>query len=92
MNNLELARQIYSALEKRQFDMDKAGFIAVIESTLNKVNQIAALQAEVDGLRAENERYQELYRLARDVADHYRSTSCNIGRINTLIEYIDNIQ
>lgn len=35
MANVELARKIYRALEKRQFDMDRAGFIEVITATLN---------------------------------------------------------
>lgn len=38
MTNLELAQEIYFALEERQFDMDSAGFIAVIEAVLDKCN------------------------------------------------------
>lgn len=48
MTNLELAQEIYFALEEKQFDLEPAGFVATIESVLNKdLQRIAAENAKL---------------------------------------------
>lgn len=48
--------------------------------------RLAELEAENKRLR---EAHQELFRLARDVADHVRDTSWNMGAIRRLTRYVD---
>ena len=77
--------------------MEKCGCVAIRENNTSRIEfcdlhaSAPTLAAEVARLRAQVEAMRELLKLTDDIAEGYRDTSWNVGKIHSLIKFVDDL-